>query len=123
MKTLVVIDDELEMEDLYGLMLEDAIQAGQLNYKFFGDAREFLTWLQTNTPDLVLCDLNMPHHSGIDIGRAIRARDQAIKLYFVSGYEARDYADIMKELGVSHFLSKPLDYEHIINSINSELGL
>lgn len=123
MKTLVIIDDEQEMESLYELMLESAIEAGHVNLIFFSDSRLFADWITKNKPDLVLCDLNMPYLSGIEIGRHIKQTNPDIPLYFVSGYDASDYEDIMKELGVIHFLAKPLDYDVVVNSINSELGL
>jgi DNA-binding NtrC family response regulator len=123
LKTLVVIDDEQEMEFLYSLMLEKSIESGSLDLKFFSDARDFSKWLEDNTPDLVLCDINMPYLSGIEIGRLIKQTDKNIPIYFISGYEASDYQDIMNELGVSHFLSKPPDYDQLLTSINSELGL
>lgn len=123
MKTLAIIDDELEMEALYELMLETAIQEGLLELKFFSDARDFVRWLETDTPDLVLCDLNMPHISGVEIARIIREKGNSTPVYFVSGYEPADYQDIMRDLKITHFLAKPLDYDQVLNSINSELGL
>lgn len=123
MKTLAIIDDELEMADLYEIMLETPIQGGQLQLKFFADAREFVSWLDNNSPDLVLCDLNMPHISGIEIAQMLRQKNASTPVYFVSGYEPEDYEEIMKELGITQFLAKPLDYDQVLNSINSELGL
>jgi two-component system response regulator YesN len=123
MKTLVVIDDEIEMEELYGLMLRDYIDQDLLSYKFFSDARSFVEWINANKASLVLCDLNMPYLSGIEVGRIIRQKDPSARLFFVSGHEASDFKDVMNELNVERFLSKPLDYEEILDSIISELGL
>jgi DNA-binding NtrC family response regulator len=123
LKTLAVIDDEVEMETLYNLILEDAIIAGTLDFKFFSDSHSFLAWFKTHTPDLVLCDINMPQISGIELGRIIKDSGRQIPLIFVSGYEARDYQEIMNELGVIQFWPKPLDYRQVVDSINSQLGL
>lgn len=111
------------MEALYELMLESSINEGLIDLKFFSDAREFTSWLNANTPDLVFCDLNMPHLSGIEIAKIIREKGLHIPFYFVSGYEPSDYKEVMEELQITQFLAKPLDYDEVLNSINSELGL
>jgi DNA-binding NtrC family response regulator len=122
-KVIAIIDDEQEMQFLYELMMEDYIQGQTIELKFFSDAREFSDWFQQNHPDLVMTDLNMPHLSGTEITRMIRAQNPTIPIYLVSGYEQTEYEDLMKELKINRFLEKPLDYDQLLNLIEQDLGI
>jgi DNA-binding NtrC family response regulator len=122
-KVIAIIDDEQEMQFLYELMMEDYIQGQTIELKFFSDAREFLNWFPHNQPDLVMTDLNMPHLSGADITRMIRAQNPTIPIYIVSGYEQTEYEELMKELKINRFLEKPLDYDQLLDLIEQDLGI
>lgn len=122
-KIIAIIDDELEMEYIYALMLEEAIQEKLLELKFFSDARVFFEWLIDNKPDLILSDISMPYISGLELGRRIRQSGRNIPIYYVSGHEEYDFQEVIAELGSCHYLSKPLNCKHFISLIKTDLGL
>ena len=122
-KVVAVIDDELEMEDLYELILEKQIKRGLINLKFFSDSRDFLNWFQGNQPDLILSDINMPHLGGPEVMKLVRKSGSGIPTYFVSGYAESEYARAMKELGVYRFISKPMNFSHVQSLIEYDLGI
>jgi YesN/AraC family two-component response regulator len=122
-KILAIIDDEVEMEYLYHLVLEQQIKRGLIKLKFFSDSRDFATWFQTNRPDLILTDINMPHLDGQNIMEMVKASGHKIPTYFVSGYDESEFKKIMRELGVYRFLSKPLNFNHVMGLIELDLGI
>jgi CheY-like chemotaxis protein len=122
-KLIAIIDDEQEMEYIYDLLFEEAIAQELIQIKYFTDSRIFLEWIRNNLPDLILCDINMPHFSGPELAERIRLLEKNIPLYFVSGYEEKDYSQIMKELGICRFLAKPLDLNKVHELIELDLGL
>ncbi|WP_408096032.1 response regulator transcription factor [Peredibacter sp. HCB2-198] len=122
-KVVAVIDDELEMEDLYEIILEKQIRRGLINLKFFSDSRDFLSWFKDNQPDLILSDINMPHLGGPEVMKLVRKSGSGIPTYFVSGYAESEYTRIMKELGVYRFISKPLNFSHVQSLIEFDLGI
>lgn len=122
-KLVAIIDDEVEMEFIYELMLEDLIQSEQISMKFFSDAREFVGWFQANPPDLILCDISMPHLNGTELGHRIRKAGLNIPTYFVSGHDERDYADSLKQLGVCRFLPKPININNFLHFLKTDLAL
>ena len=122
-KVVAVIDDELEMEDLYELILEKQIKRGLIDLKFFSDSREFLGWFKGNKPDLILSDINMPHLDGPEVMKLVRKTGSGIPTYFVSGYAESEYARTMKELGVYRFISKPMNFSHVESLIEYDLGI
>ena len=122
-KVIAVIDDELEMEELYQLMLESQIKRGLIELKFFSDSRCFLNWYQKNSPDMILSDISMPYLNGPQIFKLIGDSGRRIPTYFVSGHEQDEYSRTMRELGVYRFISKPMNFNHVQGLIELDLGI
>ena len=122
-KLIAVVDDELEMEYIYRLLLEKQIKRGLIKLKFFSDSRNFMAWLKTNEPDLILTDINMPYLDGPTLMEEIKKSGRSIPTYFVSGYDEFDFRSIMRELGVYRFLSKPLDFNNVLGLIELDHGI
>ncbi len=122
-KLIAIIDDEREMEDIYSILLEDMVLTDDIQLKFFSDARLFVLWLKFNQPDLILSDITMPFLSGTELGRRIRETGKSICTYFVSGHLEDDYKETMKELGVSRYLSKPINFNDMVDYIKTDLNL
>lgn len=122
-KLIAVIDDELEMEYLYYLLLEKQIKRGLIQLKFFSDSLQFAEWFQNNSPDLILSDINMPQMDGQAIMQMVKDSGRRIPTYFVSGYDEAEFKKIMQELGVYRFLSKPLNFNNVLGLIELDLGI
>lgn len=122
-KLVAVVDDEVEMEYIYSIMLEKPIKKGLIELKFFSDSRKFVNWLDNNTPDLILSDINMPHLDGPNVMELVNKTGRSIPTYFVSGYDEVEFENIMRELGVYRFLSKPLNFNNVLGLIELDLGI
>lgn len=122
-KLIAIVDDETEMEELYEFLLEDLINDYGVKVKFFSDSRMFELWMRFNLPDLILTDISMPYLSGPELGHRIRETGHNILTYFVSGHDEKDFKTSMKELGVSRYLSKPINTSILIEYLKSDLGL
>ncbi len=122
-KLIAVVDDELEMEYIYSLLLEKQIKRGLIKLKFFSDSRVFVEWLNHNKPDLILTDINMPYMDGPAVIELVRKSGRSIPTYFVSGYDEAEFKKIMRELGVYRFISKPLNFNNVLGLIELDLGI
>ncbi len=122
-KTIAIIDDEKEMEYLYKMLFEPAVEKNIVEVKFFDDARKFVEWFETNTPDLILSDVNMPHMNGFEIAQKIREDGHKILTYFISGDDESEYTQQMKKFGPCRYFSKPLDFDQILGLIEEDLNL
>ncbi len=74
-----------------------------------------LEWLQSNTPEMVLTDLNMPDITGIDLTRAIRksfSKKELPVVMVTTQDEANDNKDAL-EAGVNDILRKPFTAESL----------
>lgn len=122
-KLVAVVDDEVEMEYIYSIMLEKPIKKGLIELKFFSDSRTFINWLEHHHPDMILTDINMPHLDGPNVMELVKKTGRSIPTYFVSGYDEIEYRKIMRELGVYRFLSKPLNFNNVLGLIELDLGI
>jgi CheY-like chemotaxis protein len=114
---ILVVEDDESMRELLRLHLssagfavevaEDAISAGYALLKA--------------PPDLIVCDVEMPHMNGLELIAALRA-DQAMPkvpvIFLTSDAEGEGRA---RELGVSEYLSKPVRLEELLRAVYRHL--
>jgi len=98
-ESLLFVDDEHLIRELGRMVLESY---GYTVY-LAGDGREAIEWYTANRDrvDLVILDLTMPHQSGIDVLRQIRAMNPAAKIILSSGNTPTE------DIGKTAFLPKP----------------
>ncbi len=74
--------------------------------------------------DLVLLDLDLPDHPGIEVLRALRAdaRWQALPVIVVSAESRPQRIDDCFDAGASQFLTKPLDAQQVLRAIDQALN-
>jgi chemosensory pili system protein ChpA (sensor histidine kinase/response regulator) len=114
---ILIIDDDIEFADVLRMHLSAAGYAAEVAE----DAVEGGKALLARPPALVLCDINMPYLSGLDLLSLMQsdARLAVIPVVFVSG---RTDADAMAEavkLGAADFLAKPITREQLLQSIEA----
>ncbi len=118
--TILCIEDET-------MLLEDICEELQeQGYEVIPacDGREALEILQTQRPDLILCDVMMPGMNGAELLEHIRAEmpDLAgIPFVFLTAKATREDIIAGKELGVDDYLTKPIDFGLLHATIGSRL--
>ena len=68
-------------------------------------------------PDLLLLDAMMPRKSGIDALRELRAAGVDTPALIVSAHQDATDANAPTDLEVSGYLTKPIDFDHLLDSI------
>jgi DNA-binding NtrC family response regulator len=84
---------------------------------------EFLTSLTTNKPDLLLVDLHLPDASGLDLMAKARLRLPDSPVIVVTASNAIEDAVKALKGGATDYLTKPVDYQRLIVSLNNALKL
>ena len=69
-------------------------------------------------PDIILTDINMPFMDGLDMIMHLQKAQPDILYSIVTGYSEFEYAKRGIELGVHHFIVKPIDDQEMINRKN-----
>src|SRR6187431_2508260 len=107
----LVIDDEQPARDILQKHIEgvEALElAGSCN-----NAVEALSFLQSNTVDLLFLDIQMPHILGTNF---IRTLKNPPKVIFTTAY--RKYAIEGFELDAVDYLLKPISFERFLKAVN-----
>ena len=81
--------------------------------------KEVIDWAQSNTADILILDINMPHYDGIEVLKFFKMKGIKLKTIILSSYDDVKLVEEMLTLGASGFLSKDSAGEHIINAIKA----
>jgi DNA-binding response OmpR family regulator len=68
-------------------------------------------------PDLLLLDAMMPRKSGIDALRELRAAGVNTPALIISAHQDASDANATTDLEVSGYLTKPIDFDRLLDSI------
>ena len=118
---VMMVDDEPLMTDLIQAYLEDE---GYTQFVVANDPRQAMALLRQEQPSVLLLDLMMPHLSGFDVLEQIRA-DRKLRYTPVIVLTAATGADAKLRalrLGVTDFLSKPVDESELVLRLRNTLA-
>ena len=105
---IAIIDDEpINIKVVRRHLALDGFQ----NFATTSDPTEAIGLIESTQPDVVLLDIMMPHVSGLDILRQLRADDRYIDLpvIILTAATDRDTRLAALEAGATEFLGKPVD--------------
>jgi DNA-binding response OmpR family regulator len=105
---ILIVDDDADLRRTLFLLLEK-------KYKVVAAAsgKEALALLKTLRPRLVLLDITMPEMSGIEVLRAARALDQALRVVMLTSRMEIEFAKSALDLGAIEYLTKPFEADFI----------
>ncbi len=81
------------------------------------NGQEALELARQTELDVLLLDISMPGHSGIDALAAIKARFEALPVLILSGFPETQYASALLRQGAAGYLSKDCDPDEIADAI------
>jgi CheY-like chemotaxis protein len=111
---ILVVDDEPDVAELVVLILGNA----GYEVEAVHGGRAALDQLETESYDLIVCDLVMPGVNGIAVFQAVQRRPEPRpRMVFLSGYyDAGGYEDFLSESGVPT-LPKPFDFKALPETV------
>jgi adenylate cyclase len=120
--TILVVDDEPDLEALVQQKFRRRIRDGDINFVFARDGAEALRLLGNgHAVDMVLSDINMPRMDGLTLLQKIREKDEELSTVIVSAYG--DMANIRTAMnrGAFDFVTKPIDFTDLETTIDKTL--
>lgn len=114
----LIIDDEVDLLDLYTMFLEEAgFSVEPCEEGLDG----FLSSIGENY-DLIISDLNMPVISGQELLLEIRdGINKETPIIVVSGYVNDEVRQEMENLGHIYFVSKPIERDPFLKTVQAIL--
>ncbi len=96
--------------------------ADQIDFQVVAEAtngRDALDIVRKGEVDVILMDISMPDHSGVDALAAIKARAPDLPVLILSGFPEEHYATTLLRQGASGYLNKDCDPEEIVKAIRT----
>ena len=117
MQTVLVIDDDNNLRDTVGVMLE---REG-FRPVLAGDGRTGFEEALALQPELILVDLKMPGLSGIEVCKQLRARGMTTPLIVLSAAgEEMDKVELL-DIGADDYMVKPFRVRELLARIRAVL--
>lgn len=116
---ILIIDDE---PSIVHVLARTLLGMGMLRFAVRGE--DALRVLAEDPQDLVLTDADMPDISGFEIIERMRKdpRMAGTPVIMITGHAAPQIREHAQELGVSEFMVKPIDRDHLKATVQRLLG-
>ncbi len=83
------------------------------------NGKEALEIARGKACDVLLLDIGMPDHNGVDTLRTIKQGQPELPILILSGYPAQQYAVNLLKMGANGYLSKECEIEELIKAIRA----
>ena len=117
-KILIVKDNPLNIKLFCDLLAAHGHQPEAVT-----DSRQALDAAHELDPDLVITDIQLPHVTGLDLIRMIRADDQLsdVPIMAVTAYSARGDEERIRAAGAQAYVSKPISVMRFADTVEQLL--
>lgn len=118
-KLIAIIDDEPDILELVSLHLK---RAG-FDVKGFLQAEDFLKFIETNHPDLILLDLMLPDADGLEICKYLKKKEEfsSIPIIMLTAKGEETDKIIGLELGADDYVTKPFSPKELVARVKAVL--
>lgn len=120
-KTIVFIDDESDFHFITKIKLSQEVQTKKINLACFDNPLNALEFIseQGYSITAVFTDLKMGKLDGFGVISRIHAKFPKLPCYVISAYDSNRCRERAKDLAVSGFMEKPIDYAKLLEVIDS----
>jgi DNA-binding NarL/FixJ family response regulator len=118
--TVLCIEDNLEVSEL----IQEVLEEEGLTVRVVANGTDAIDAMRM-PPDLVLCDLDLPGMSGLELlekARADNVLPLSVPFIFLTAHAQRSNQVLARTLGCDEFLSKPVDFEMLVLIIRHKLS-
>ncbi len=114
-KTILTVDDSRAMRD----MLRHSLMAAGFKVLQADDGLHGLELLETEMPDVIVTDINMPRMDGFGFIEAVRAHEsrRAVPVLVLTTEVDIDKKQRAKEAGATGWIVKPFDPARLVEAI------
>ncbi len=108
---ILVVDDEVSLRNTFRIFLQ---RAGYNPIVTVGSFAEAVKAVSTQIFDLIICDIVLESHSGIDLLKRFRQLGIHCPVVMITGYPQVETAAEAVRLGAFDYLAKPVDKEALL---------
>ncbi len=116
----LVIDDSAEVRKF---VIEYVLEPEGYAVDVAVNGEEGLRKALTDTPDLVLMDLEMPKMTGVEVLRELRKKNKELPVILMTSHGSEQVAVEVFRLGVHDYIMKPFDPQDMLAAIDRALSV
>lgn len=121
-KKILIVEDDVTLSKAISYEFE------QQNFEVFsaGNGEEGLKAAETNLPDIILCDINMPKMDGMTMLRELRKTDWGIDIPVIMLTNLSDEQRVLEALSQKAFyylVKSDWDLSQIVEKVKEKLGV
>jgi signal transduction histidine kinase len=114
-RKILVVDDNYEFAKTVARNLEKEGYVVSLA----SDGNAAILAASNESPDLVLLDLKLPDIPGVELLRIMKSINENVAVIIITAYGGERVAIDLMKAGAIDFLSKPFNFEDLLNAINN----
>jgi CheY-like chemotaxis protein/anti-sigma regulatory factor (Ser/Thr protein kinase) len=118
-KTILVVDDDPELQDLVGV----ALKHEGYEVRVAKDAYQGLEMIEKEKFDLALLDVMMPKMDGLEMLSRLRANNKDLQVIIMTALTAPETAISALRDHASDLLQKPFDIQQLISAVKTAFEL
>jgi two-component system sensor histidine kinase/response regulator len=117
-KILIIEDEQLILESIAEYLQQEGYECMQAS-----NGEDGIQIANHETPDLVVCDINMDGINGYEVLRNLRTNPQTSTIPFIFLSALTDKSDLRKGmiLGADDYITKPFQPEDLLKSVKTRL--
>lgn len=117
MKAILIVEDDIT----FGMMLKTWLGKKGFEVSSVSNIARARKYIENQNVDLILSDLRLPDHEGIDLLKWINERGMNIPLIIMTGYADIQSAVQAMKLGARDYIAKPVNPEELLKKISEAL--
>ncbi len=117
MAEILIIDDEKAIRNT----LREILQYEKFEVDEAGDGAEGLKKVESNSFDLVLCDIKMPKMDGLEVLAKLRELNPDLPVVMISGHGTIETAVDAIKSGAFDYIAKPPDLNRLLVTVRNAL--
>ncbi|MEX2380787.1 MAG: sigma-54 dependent transcriptional regulator [Opitutales bacterium] len=114
---ILIVEDDDQLRD----MLTEEVEEASYQVQKVRSAEEALPLIDQWHPDLILSDLRLPGRNGFDLLRHVQSRSLPPAFLLITAFGSIPEAVEALKAGADNFLTKPLDFDHLLLCISRAL--
>ena len=117
MSSILIVEDDIT----FGMMLKTWLGKKGFEVSSVSTIARARKHIESQTVDLILSDLRLPDHEGIDLLKWMNEQGKAIPLIIMTGYADIQSAVLAMKLGARDYIAKPVNPEELLKKISEAL--
>jgi len=118
MKILICEDNRLANKTISVVLEREGFETDTAE-----DGNEALEYLGKNDYDLLIVDIHLPYHSGLEVVKFVRSeQEKDTPVLFLTAFSDPQMQRQAKELGIDGYIVKPFNPSDLVHKIRSILN-